>query len=322
MADPTQMTTTPPGLAPPAPLSPYAASGVMSDNKGQDTAGNYKAQDQSVESRIPGLMSTDNPIVQTAVGQSVRAANARGLQNSQMAVQSGVQAAEASVLPIASQDAGQVATQNLSAQNAAQSGALQKQATEGSIVTTNIQTQAARDNLNTQIAASNAQLVQQLGSQERVAAAQIAANKEAQGIALNAQDAMLVKQLNSALQNTILTTGSNQTIARDNLTAGQQTNLGSQASTLGSNYQSQVTAINQNTSIPDAAKVTMLNNLATDYSNNMNLLSQIYQVRLNWTTTTPDGGTTANTAGPAPAAPKVASALTPAALDAAAKAAA
>ena len=70
----------------------------------QPTLG-FDERTMTVEGRIQGLMDSDNPIMQQARLQAQQESAARGLQNSSMAVQSGQQAAYASMMPIAQQDA-------------------------------------------------------------------------------------------------------------------------------------------------------------------------------------------------------------------------
>ena len=77
---------------------------------------------ETVAGQVNDLLKQDNPIMQTARTQAGQAANARGLLNSSMAVQSGEQAAINSALPIAQSDAAtyhDTAMQNMAAQNTA-----------------------------------------------------------------------------------------------------------------------------------------------------------------------------------------------------------
>ena len=68
----------------------------------------FDADTMTVEGRLQGLMASDNPLMQQARLQAQQESAARGLQNSSLAVQSGQQAAYASMMPIASQDANTV----------------------------------------------------------------------------------------------------------------------------------------------------------------------------------------------------------------------
>jgi hypothetical protein len=79
-------------IQPPAPPEPTPTMG-------------FDADTMTVEGRLQGLMASDNPLMQQARLQAQQQSASRGLQNSSMAVQSGQQAAYASMMPIASQDA-------------------------------------------------------------------------------------------------------------------------------------------------------------------------------------------------------------------------
>lgn len=296
-----QQSQSAPAPAAPTP-NPYPTTGVQSGNAGQDTNGNLTTpQNQSVESRIPGLLSSDNPIVQTQVGQATMAANARGLQNSTLAVQAGQQAAEASVLPIASQDAAQTAAQNLSAQGASQSGALGQQQISGTLANTGLQTQSAQTintqnvqataaNLNTQITANQQLLTQSLGSQANLQAAQIAANALLQGQQITATQANLVLSLANTLQNTDLQTKANAAIATMQNTSTVQGQINSGLATAASNYQAAVANINSNTAMTDDARTTALAQAQQSYDNSVNFISTLYSVQLTWTDYGPSGG--------------------------------
>ena len=78
--------------------------------------------EQTVESRIAGLIGSDSPLMQQAARRAQGRANDRGLLNSSMAIQSGQQAVYDTALPIASQDAAafeRAATATAQAQNVA-----------------------------------------------------------------------------------------------------------------------------------------------------------------------------------------------------------
>ena len=289
-----------PGQVSSAPLvNPFPGTGIASPNKGQDTAGVYTPQDQSVASRIPGLLSTDNPIVQTQVGQAQIQANSRGLQNSSMAVEAGQKAAEASVIPIASQDASAVAAQNLSLQNAGQTGALQGQQIQGNLANTGLQTQSAerisaaqieatRQNLLTQIGAQNAQLAASLGSQANLQAASLAYSKQALGLQLTSQEKIAADQLKAAASNLGLQLTSNETIAARTASNTAQQQVAATASQYAGIYQDAVNQINNNKDLTADARQAALQIAQSNYNNNMTLLTNIYNVKLTWSTTIPE----------------------------------
>ncbi|MBK8810747.1 MAG: hypothetical protein IPN69_08465 [Acidobacteria bacterium] len=120
---------------------------------------------QLVEKRLPGLLSSDNPIVQMGQTKGLQQANARGLLNSSMAAESGAKAAYDYAMPIATQDASTYA--NSARENA---------------------------NLGTGVSQANAQLE----TSKQVAAGNNAAQLAAAGISANS--AQTIAKLNSDTQ--------------------------------------------------------------------------------------------------------------------------
>jgi hypothetical protein len=122
--------TTAENNAPPS-SSPAAALTPLSINKTDPTTSmtgyspttrSIDPNTQTVNGQVNGILSQNNPLIQTARTQAAQTANARGLTNSSMAVQSGEQAAINTALPIAQSDAAiqnDVATHNMDTTNAA-----------------------------------------------------------------------------------------------------------------------------------------------------------------------------------------------------------
>lgn len=75
--------------------------------------GVWVPEDDSVQSRLPGLLAKDNPLMTQARTGAAQYANKRGLLNSSIAAGAGEDAALRVALPIASQEAGQAAQKNL-----------------------------------------------------------------------------------------------------------------------------------------------------------------------------------------------------------------
>lgn len=78
-----------------------------------DSNGKWNFENDSVSNQMTGLMQKDNPFMQQARTQGAQASNKRGLLNSSMGVQSGQVAALQAALPMASQDAKQIADKNM-----------------------------------------------------------------------------------------------------------------------------------------------------------------------------------------------------------------
>lgn len=127
--------------------------------------GLFTPEDDSVSTRLTGLLKQNSPIMQQAKTTGLQIGNKRGLLNSSMAVGAAQNEMIKAALPIASQDASQTASKNLSAQGFAQSTGLQQQQIDS---TTGLQ---AAD-----IAARKELQVEDLGSKERIATLNVGAN--------------------------------------------------------------------------------------------------------------------------------------------------
>ena len=78
--------------------------------------GKWIPEDQSVATKLNGLLADDSKYLKQARHSGVRTANKRGLLNSSMAAGAAETAAISAAAPIASQDASQIAAQNLTYQ--------------------------------------------------------------------------------------------------------------------------------------------------------------------------------------------------------------
>ncbi len=88
---------------------------VVFENGPVYSNGTWVPENDSVATRAVGLMNKNSPLMQQARTSAKKYSNRRGLMNSSMAAGAGEQAALASVLPIASQEASQAHAKNLSA---------------------------------------------------------------------------------------------------------------------------------------------------------------------------------------------------------------
>lgn len=77
-----------------------------------DAAGKWIPEDDSVVTRLNGLLSSDSPYIQTARAAGTRTAHRRGLLNSSIAAGAAESAAIAAGAPLASQDAQQTFQRN------------------------------------------------------------------------------------------------------------------------------------------------------------------------------------------------------------------
>lgn len=79
--------------------------------------GTYKIEDDSVASRVAAITSGNSDLMKLARTQGMQSANRRGLGNSTMAVGAAQSATLNAAVPIASQEASQVAQRNLAGMN-------------------------------------------------------------------------------------------------------------------------------------------------------------------------------------------------------------
>ena len=84
---------------------------------GYDANGNWKPEDDSVTTQMTGLLGKNNNYMKQARTQGLQTANARGFLNSSIAVGSAQDAAGRAALPIAQQNAAQIAQKNVAAQD-------------------------------------------------------------------------------------------------------------------------------------------------------------------------------------------------------------
>ncbi|MCP4536512.1 MAG: hypothetical protein GY832_05140 [Chloroflexi bacterium] len=84
---------------------------------GYKADGTWEVEDDSVETRVTGLMSKSNPLMTKARTGAKQYANRRGLLNSSMAAGAGESAALDVAMPIAGQDASQIHAKNMASMN-------------------------------------------------------------------------------------------------------------------------------------------------------------------------------------------------------------
>jgi hypothetical protein len=77
-----------------------------------DAQDQWKPEDDSVKKQITGMMSSDSPYMKAARNKGHQFANQRGMMNSSIAGQAAEAAAINAALPIAQQDASQIAAKN------------------------------------------------------------------------------------------------------------------------------------------------------------------------------------------------------------------
>lgn len=79
--------------------------------------GTWDYEDESISGRLTGIVSRHSPVMQQAQTTGLKMANRRGLINSSMAVGAAQNEMLKTAVPMASQEAAQVAQKNVTAQN-------------------------------------------------------------------------------------------------------------------------------------------------------------------------------------------------------------
>jgi hypothetical protein len=258
-----------------------------------DASGNWKPEDDSVDTQITGLLKPDNPFVQRAKTGALQTANQRGLGNSTLAAEAGEKAAIDSVLPVASQNASQIAQKNFSTQGFAQAGQLQTQQTQGQ---QQLQAQqiAGQKDLQTQQLASQKELQgTQLASQERLGFADIGATNERQSnqlasservAALDASTRQILGQMDAESQ---------QRIANLNIASDQKKAAAASLLTADQTYAQEFAAIAGNASIPADVRKQYLTSIQSQREQEYRLVGGIYPVDIDWSGTTIAGALSA-----------------------------
>ena len=213
-------------------------------------------QNQTAHGLLTKYLDPSNPIIQQAMGQAAMAANARGLQNSSMAAQGGMEAAYNAMVPIANADAATYAKAAAYNADAANQVNL-KNAELGSSLT---QAQLGADISQRNTDAGNATGIYTNEMSNRQSAANTAATIEG-----NLKSAIAQSQLSN-----------DNKIALQNLADQHQLTLttNQSATTLFQQATTNITNI-QNSSLDANAKMTAINNQYEILKGSLAMLSSI-----------------------------------------------
>lgn len=285
--------------------NPLKPTGTGSGNEGQDTGGNYTPQNQSVADRVTGMLQTGSPLLDAAQTKSTQAYNAKGLANSSMAAQAGTEALINTATPIATADANNIAAQNLSKQNAGQTGALQGQQIAGNITTTGMTTGSQEKQTGMQVAgqlqqtqmqtasaqlinqntidANRADLLSQLGSNEKIAAGQQALALQQTGMQLTSQQLIDANDLKAAMDRTTASNTSAQTIAAGTVAEQNQSNIAAAVSNANASYTTAFNGIMSNPNISAEDRSAYLESIKNQQTATINTIETTFNTKLNWT---------------------------------------
>lgn len=229
-----------------------------------DAQGRWKPEDQSVATKLTGLLASDSPYIKLARQGGMDVANRRGLQNSSIAAGTSEAAAIGAAAPIAAQDASQIAQQNLSFQGAGQASDLSKQESGQTASLAQQQADAAlRAQTQSEAAATAAAAAQhgyQTDEQKAAAEAQLTYGTTIQG--MQGAQAQTQQQGEAAIA------------AR-----AQAIDAVTKANDI---YNSGFTSLANNADLPADTRAQYLQNLIDTRNSSFDMIQQVYGIKLDW----------------------------------------
>ena len=222
----------------------------------------YVEKDESVESRLTGLLSQDSKYMQQARTGAKQYSESRGLLNSSIAGTAGESAAIEKALPIASQDASQAYGRNLSNQQFGEASTLQSEGSE------------QKAGLLAQDIAGQSTLQGEAATQKQeLLAADIAGQSTLQS------EAAVQSQALANLNNE-----STQAIAAMNVASFDRDRAMSIAAVMENSYDDMFKTISTAPDIPAAQRELYLEHIAAIRDSSLGLVEQFYNVELDWAT--------------------------------------
>ena len=220
----------------------------------------FTPKDDSVEGALTSLTAKDTPLMQQARTRGLASANKRGLAFSSTAIGAAESEAYKAAVPLAVQQASQASQYNVAGMQDA--GAMQR-------------------------------LIQQLGSQEKVAFAEQAAAKERLGMQLSSQEQVAANELKAAIQRlkisetgadtrTNKTIASNEALAANNITAGQQTAAATAISGARATLTNRLNTISNNENIPYEERQTMIQQANADFQADVRAYNTLFGTNITW----------------------------------------
>ncbi len=206
--------------------------------------------DSSVQTQLDRVLDTGGPLLTRARTRAAQTANRRGLLNSAMAVQAGEAAVLDVALPIASQTAQQLHQSGLSAE---------------------------------QIEATERLQERELGSRSELQAADIGSRETIAREAITSEETRAAAELASRQAISEAGIASTEKIAASNITAYDLEKATAAIAQFDKSYQEAFQTISQNEKIPAAARDKLLRHLAAVRDSNFNLVEQLYNISLEWT---------------------------------------
>jgi len=258
-----------------------------------DADGNWIAEDDTVESRVTGVLAKGSPLITQAQTAAKQEANRRGLLNTSMAVTAGTDAAIRTALPIASQDASQIHAKNLSRQGAAQTTSLAEgqQAHEAGLQTAQIAHQASErvGGQEHQAALQTTKQEHELTSQQKAQAhqastqaANIAAQKEIQTAGSESQLKLQEIGIAADAAGAELNRDAQARIAGMNVAASDREKAISAAVAIEATYSAALANIAVQEDIPSQWRDKYNTHLAAVRDSGLSMIENMYNVEVVW----------------------------------------
>ena len=208
------------------------------------------AEEETVQGRMSGLLSSGSPYITSAEEGAKRYAQSRGLLNTTMAATGGRKAAIESALPIAAQDAASFTQAGMAGY-------------QGDI----------------QAALKSQQYGQDIGtiSAQEIASSRLSAQDAAEALDLSTQQ----ESAQTLRQETELAV--TQSMKAMDLTSSESRALGSAVTVLGQDLMGRIANIQVDPNLNSAAKTTIIQGLNASYRATVNSIASIYGVQIEWT---------------------------------------
>lgn len=250
----------------------------------------WTPQDDRVDTQVQRITATNSPLMQQARAQGQAGMARRGLLNSSMAVGAGQQAVLNTALPMAQQNAAQIAQKNLSAQEYGQNRGLadQKFGFDTQLADQAYQNQRG---LNEQQFGYSTKLNQQQADNTLMLQ-----NKKFEqdwgmlGAQTDAQVRLSGQDYEQKMQLALLDHASKERIAQMNTSSYDREKAMSALAAMEQSYASVFNGIAGNTALPDEARKAYLAHISAIRDSTLSLVEQMYSVDISWASPGAPGG--------------------------------
>lgn len=235
------------------------------------TTGLWKPEDDSTANQLTGLLSKTSPYLTQAKTEALQDVNKRGLLNSSIAIGAAQTARIKEALPIASQDASQIAEKNLSTQNLAENRNLAEQGHGFDVEIENLQ------------AGNRSALSAQEAGQVSALSTQQAGEKQAQTQLESAEQLKLDTakyEQETSIAN--LETASRERIAQLDVDARNLDTAARSYTSFAALYSDLYSDIINNPDLPAETRDAYLEHILEAQEANFSLVEQLYGFDVNW----------------------------------------